>query len=298
LKELADLDVLGTLEGLTGNAGGLYRIGQQVFKLQADALEESIDGTTDRMTAAFEALRTAYGDTPVDNLLAMSPGQRAYFARSLRGDPHYAGDVDAQRRLDEAIRLADERNALEEEYIRQQEELARLEEQRSKLDFLKTQVDLLELVRENNLGTDILAGLALGLDASMTDILAAMTEATRRLIERANEELEIASPSAVFERIGERVMEGMAQGIGRAREAQERMRESLRRLTAVGVADVGALQSRLQAGLNQAIRVDARGINPAQTVNVYGGYNVALEGRATTDPLRQLYFEGLGYQRS
>ncbi|MBP6789523.1 MAG: hypothetical protein KA170_18185, partial [Candidatus Promineofilum sp.] len=113
----------------------------------------------------------------------------------------------------------------------------------------------------------------------------------------ANDELQIASPSAVFRRIGERVMEGLADGLAHTRDVQRRMGQALDGMIGLGMADNRALQGRLQAGLNQAIRVDARGINPVQTVNVYGGYNVALEGRPSTDPLREMYFAGLGYQR-
>ena len=277
-------------------ANTLYGIGNRVFGLQSDALANNLDRTTAQMVAAFDALRGQFGDIPINNLLEMSPSDRAYFLRSLRGAPAYA-NIDVRLRLDEAIRLADERNRLEEEYIRQQEELAALEEQRSRLDFLQTQVDLLELIRENKLSTNILDGLTLGLDANMTDILAAMTEAVRQLIERANSELQIASPSAVFRRIGERVMEGLAAGLAETAEVQRRMRDALGRVTSLGLADTRALQGRLQAGLNQAIRVDAQGINPVQQVTVYGGFNVAMEGRPSADPLRELYFAGLGYQR-
>jgi len=277
-------------------ANTLYGIGNRVFGLQSDALANNLDRTTAQMVAAFDALRGQFGDIPINNLLEMSPSDRAYFLRSLRGAPAYA-NIDVRLRLDEAIRLADERNRLEEEYIRQQEELAALEEQRSRLDFLQTQVDLLELIRENKLSTNILDGLTLGLDANMTDILSAMTEAVRQLIERANSELQIASPSAVFRRIGERVMEGLAAGLAETADVQRRMRDALGRVTSLGLADTRALQGRLQAGLNQAIRVDAQGINPVQQVTVYGGFNVAMEGRPSADPLRELYFAGLGYQR-
>ena len=296
---IAGLDATkDTLYGkLTDIASTLYGIGNKVFGLQADALERNIDATTDQMTAAFDSLRGTFGDNVVDNLLRMSESDRAYFVAFLKGSSAYQNNVEVQRNLDEAIRLANERNGLEAEYIRQQEELAALEEQRGRLDFLQTQVELLDLIRENNLSANILDGLTLGLDASMTDILAAMTEATRQLIERANDELQIASPSAVFRRIGERVMEGLADGLAHTRDVQRRMGAAMDGMVGLGMADTRALQGRLQAGLNQAIRVDARGINPTQSVNIYGGYNVALEGRPSTDPLRELYFAGLGYQR-
>jgi hypothetical protein len=83
----------------------------------------------------------------------------------------------------------------------------------------------------------------------MTDILAAMTEATRQLIERANDELEIASPSAVFQRIGEQVMAGLAEGLSDTRDVQSRrMRDALRRMSRSGAgrcpADARAFAGR------------------------------------------------------
>lgn len=286
-----------TLYGkLTEVANTLYGIGDKVFGLQSDALERNIDATTDKMTAAFDALRTTFGNTKIDNLLNMSPAERAYFAPFLRGSSAYQNDIDTRLRVDEALRQAGERNRLEQEYIRQQEELAALEEQRSRLDFLQTQVDLLKLIKENNLSTSILDGLKLGLDANMTDILAAMTEATRQLIERANTELGIASPSAVFRKIGEQVMEGLADGLGQTRALEKQMHATLNSVAGLGLADPRALQRRLQGGLTQAIRVEAQGLNPAQNVYIYGGFNPQLPpGGRAEDPLRSLFWQAAGY---
>jgi len=295
---IAGLDAAkDTLYGkLTDIANTLYGIGNRVFGLQSDTLATNIDETTAQMVAAMNALRGAYGDIREDNLLEMTPDERAYFLQTLRGDQHYTNDIDARLRLDEAIRLAHERNELEREYVRQQEELAALEEQRSRLDFLQTQVDLLDLIRENNLGADILDGLTLGLDASMTDILAAMTEATRQLIERANDELEIASPSAVFQRIGEQVMEGLAEGLSYTRDVQSRVRDALGRISNVGLADARQLESRLRAGLNQTLRLDAGGLAPSQTLYNYGGLHISVADGTTADQVRQMFFNGLLYQ--
>jgi hypothetical protein len=296
LNELLAFERFGIVAALGEAAEGLLSIGDSVFGLQSNTLATNIDETTAQMVAAMNALRGAYGDIRVDNLLEMTPDERAYFLQTLRGDQHYTNDIDARLRLDEAIRLAHERNELEREYVRQQEELAALEEQRSRLDFLQTQVDLLNLIRENNLGADILDGLTLGLDASMTDILAAMTEATRQLIERANDELEIASPSAVFQRIGEQVMEGLAEGLSYTRDVQSRVRDALGRMTNVGLADARQLESRLRAGLNQTLRLDAGGLAPAQTLYNYGGLHISVADGTTADQVRQMFFNGLLYQ--
>lgn len=285
-----------TLYGkLADIANTLYGIGSGVFGIQADALEEQVNDSTDRLTAALDGLRGAFGDTPIDNLLGMDPATRAFFIRTLRSQSA-AGNMIVSQQLEEAIRLADERNALEDEYIRQQEELARLEEQRTRLNFLQQQVELLDLIRENGLSTGILDGLTLGLDANMTDVIAAMTEAMRELVERASSELGIASPSTVFAEIGRQVMNGLARGLGQTAEIERRLREGMGRLRDVGVADARALEARLQTGLNRTLQVSIPGLNPTQQVTIYGGYNVAVDGQATADPLRALYFQSLGYQ--
>ena len=129
-------------------------------------------------------------------------------------------------------------------------------------------MELLDLIRENNLSTGILDGLKLGLDANMTDVIAAMTEAMRELVERASDELGIASPSTVFTDIGRQVMAGLARGLGQTAEIERRMREATGRLTSLGVADARALESRLRSVAAQPLRLDTSGLNPAQTVYI------------------------------
>lgn len=281
-----------TLYGkLADIANTLYGIGSGVFGIQADALEEQVNDSTDRLTAALNGLRSAFGDTPIDNLLDMDPETRAYFLRTLRG-ASAAGNMLVRQQLEEAIRLADERNALEDEYIRQQQELARLEEQRTRLDFLQQQVELLDLIRENNLSTDILDGLTLGLDANMGDVIAAMTEAMRQLVERASDELGIASPSAVFRAIGENVMNGLAQGLARTREVERRLREGMQRMRGLGVADARGLEAQMQAAVSRQLQVSVSGINPAQNIYIYGGLNASLAAQQSPeDMLRALYWQ-------
>lgn len=275
-------------------ASKLSSIGQDAFGRQTDALEARLGDSTDRLTEALNGLRGAFGNTAIDNLLDMNPKDRAYYLRTLRGESA-AGNMLVREQLEAAVRLADERNGLEQEYIRQQQELAALERQRSQLDFLKQQADLLDLIRENGLSANILEGLTLGLDANMSDVIAAMTEAVRQLIERANDELQIASPSGVFRQMGTRVMDGLAEGLGKTREVEARMRAALGRLQMLGAADVSRLQQRLQSELGQSIRVDARGLGLNQNVVVYGGVHVPPGSGKPADPLRELYFANLAY---
>lgn len=335
---------------LTDIAGKLASIGAEVFDLSMaplndaiDEAEESLDGLGDSFDTALGALSPFASDAMIENLSGMTAAQQAELLRGLRFRPTFANDPEALRRLEEAIRLADERVTqeqelarLEEERVRRQEELARLEEQRARLAFLQTQVDLLNLIRDNDLDASILDGLELGLDANMEDIIAAMTEAVRQLVERTNEELDIASPSGVFEEIGANVMEGFAEGLRETDAVEAGVREAMRDVATVGALegaraaaavgdsmekglayagsasdrlrevvsglglvrppDARGLEERLRDAARQVIQVEARGLNPAQNVVIYGGFNVETKGRPSADPLRALFYEGLQYQ--
>lgn len=92
--------------------------------------------------------------------------------------------------------------------------LLELEKQRSDLAFLEQQLDLINLIEENQLDAEsILGGLELGLDADVGGLLDATIAATQAMIDAANDELQIASPSKVFRRIGEQTMAGLTEGV-------------------------------------------------------------------------------------
>lgn len=115
----------------------------------------------------------------------------------------------------EALNVAQMERAQIEERIRvENEKLLALQEKQSQLGFLQSQLDLLKLVREEGLDpANILGGLQLGLEADEGGLLEAMTRATQSLIDRANEELQIGSPSKVFMRIGQQVSQGLLAGL-------------------------------------------------------------------------------------
>ena len=116
--------------------------------------------------------------------------------------------------LGEYLAAQAERNALEQEYLEQQERILALQEQQQKLDFLKQQFDLIKALTEAGLDpADILDGITLGLDASVPDLIEAMTVALQALVQAANDELEIGSPSKVFATIGGQMMAGINTGI-------------------------------------------------------------------------------------
>jgi hypothetical protein len=97
---------------------------------------------------------------------------------------------------------------------REQERLLRLQKAQQNLRFLQQQLDLLETIKEHGLDArEILGGLRLGIGADTGLLLDAMAGAMEALVDKAEEELGIGSPSRVFEQIGERIMGGLAMGI-------------------------------------------------------------------------------------
>lgn len=117
-------------------------------------------------------------------------------------------------KLREQVLTEAERNRLSEEYRKGQEKLLQLQREQSKLDFLKEQLDLIKLVKDNELDASwVFQGLTLGINASISDLLAATTRAVQAMIAQVQGDLRIASPSKVFVGIGRQVMMGLAKGI-------------------------------------------------------------------------------------
>lgn len=103
------------------------------------------------------------------------------------------------------------------EQLAAQKEIAQLQKNQSDLAFLQQQLDLMEQARAAGLNmADIFGGLEFGLNASLPDLIAATNAVVQAMIDQVNADLQIASPSKVMARIGQRVMEGLAEGISGA----------------------------------------------------------------------------------
>src|SRR5690606_286171 len=97
-------------------------------------------------------------------------------------------------KLQEQVLTEAERNRLSEEYRKGQEKLLQLQREQSKLDFLKEQLDLIKLVKDNELDASwVFQGLTLGINASISDLLAATTRAVQAMIAQVQGDLRIAS---------------------------------------------------------------------------------------------------------
>jgi hypothetical protein len=113
-----------------------------------------------------------------------------------------------------ALELEQERTKAAEELAEAQEKILMLQKAQMQLQFLEYQIKLLDLIKEHGLdASDLLGGLELGIDADAGAVIEAMTKAIQALIQQAEDELGIASPSKVAMGWGKDIMAGLRMGI-------------------------------------------------------------------------------------
>lgn len=116
--------------------------------------------------------------------------------------------------INDYIQAQQERLRLEEEFAAEQERVLALQQQQQQLEFLQQQFDLIQAITDAGLDpAEILDGITLGLDASLPDLIEAMTVAMQALVTAANEELQIQSPSKVFMGISKQIIGGLTGGL-------------------------------------------------------------------------------------
>lgn len=108
----------------------------------------------------------------------------------------------------------EERFLLAQQYRREQEKILRIQEAQSQLDFLQQQMDLVELVADNGLdAASIFQGLEFGVNASIEDLIAAVTRAVEAMVGQVQAELDMHSPSRVMQRLGMLAMGSFTSGL-------------------------------------------------------------------------------------
>lgn len=126
--------------------------------------------------------------------------------------------------MQEQLRILEEQGTQLEQIARLKQAIAAAEErisafqrQQQDLQFLQAQLEFVKMIKENGLNArQILGGLKLGLQADLPALLEAMTAAMQQLIGAAERELQIASPSRVFQQIGQNIMSALSTGVLRA----------------------------------------------------------------------------------
>lgn len=107
-------------------------------------------------------------------------------------------------------------NKLLAEQVRREEEIARQKEAQQKLDFLMQQINLIKLISDRGLNpANILGGITLGLNAGVTDLLAATNRVVEAMVNQINTDLQMGSPSQLMIKIFKQVMAGAAIGMER-----------------------------------------------------------------------------------
>jgi TP901 family phage tail tape measure protein len=224
-------DIQSAMEGMMDFAGTFSSLGStaaSMFKKRTlDPLQDELDQAT--------AFRDRWADGLVAELglkdiveLRGTIGQQMSRARQ-------AGDTQLLHQLEAFVRLDNERRQLAEEYAEQQERILKLQEAQQDLQFLEQQMKLLDLIAEHGLDASILEGLQLGIDADAGAVVDAMAQAIQAIIDQAEGQLGIASPSRIFTRIGEFVNEGLAQGLSMLRPVESAMSQLDRAMTGMGM---------------------------------------------------------------
>jgi len=217
-KQIAEALYLGDLGGATNGLTGpaaIYKskvLDPILAQLKASVLNEA---ERVRLLAKYnEEARKAQAIQAQQNLVDKLAAQLGGSMPAL-GQRYQTQVLDPiLEKLREQVLTEAERNRLSEEYRQGQEKLLALQREQSKLDFLKEQLDLLKLVKDNELDANwVFQGLTLGINTSISDLLAATTRAVQAMIGQVQSDLQIASPSKVFVGIGKQVMAGLAKGI-------------------------------------------------------------------------------------
>lgn len=265
--------------------GGLGGIAAGMLNKDVRALKDATKDIDAQMLEIYKSLggkgRPGGGQELYDAIIELRKRRSFPDLAPDYGPPH---SDPRTRAFESLIPLMEARRELTEEQVRLEEKLLRMEEQQTRLRFLEQQVALLELITKHGLmGKDILDGMKFGADASAEEVLEAMTRAMEEVIKQAEERLGIQSPSAVFHKIGQQTMMGMAGGIQEM--AALPVRESA--IASRAVASAPAMMS----GGN---------IDNSRTITIQAGRNTinnAMEGAMFEERVRRAVTNGIrGYR--
>ena len=228
----------GIAQGIEESATGIYAVLESTLK-QASTVGGIMGG--------FETVFKDRILTPIENQVKALKGQLTGNADSLKGmlgelglgdslnDPMLFERLKAiatgatgagfneMTQAQNALALLEQRQDLirqeqrmQEQLISQQQRLMLLEQQRADIAFLQQQFELLKLIRDNNLGADLLQGVELGLGADPGALMRAMSEALQMLLGQTASTLQGATPAPASRSLADGFFNRAATGASNA----------------------------------------------------------------------------------
>jgi phage-related protein len=198
----------GMAQGITDNANLI----EAALSVIADAIEQSGIGL-ETLAGGFGAFGSAIsGRFKVETVMPLQDLVKSLDAQiaEMRAKWPWIDVSNNQVLLD----LMNQRVAAGEKLADAEALVYKYEKAQSDLRFLQSQMDFLKFLSENNLDPQqILGGMTLGINASIDDLLKAMTAAMEAMVNAANDTLQTASPSRVFKKMFQNVILGAVQGI-------------------------------------------------------------------------------------
>lgn len=250
--------VMGNVSGLAGSLGGQFdrrvltplQNGVAASEAALASWDETMNGIAAQLGYGEGFLRTPAAVLELQrrmNYEFASPGERA------------AAQV--------LLSMMAERNRMNLQHLELQRQLEQEEARRAALqraqnenDFLQEQLKLIQLIRDNGLGADLLAGLRLGLGADAGQLMDVMREALQRMIAVAEAELGIASPSKVARKLMGQWNLGLIAGMDDNRKVLTAARDLM---------DLVAVPGRDTAGSFMA--------DGGRTAHLYGGQHIYIQ---------------------
>lgn len=236
-------ELFSTGGGLSGIAGGFAsELQNSVFPQLEAAIQDQESLFAGLKNKFVDSFGKSLGIASVEDLNQQRLVS-AYFAAVHSGNKQMENDIQAiwvaQAQLTQATT----------EYEEAQADVLALQKAQSDLAFLEQQQKLLDLISEHGLNAkNILGGLELGLGADTQGLVQAMTRAIQAIVDQANEQLDINSPSGVFEEIGQFAMRGLAAGLGDVTPIQRSVADLVNELTLpFGAIDAAPITSTATA---------------------------------------------------
>ncbi len=214
-QAIASLPVNERLSSELGNQ--LANLKSQVIKIQKRT-EDSIKQINKPLTQAIDA------GASVKNL-GLQFSEKIKSARKLSTlDP-----IESQKLANEVLTGAKEARKAIDDLMKSlgsnasQELKAIAKSARTRITVASSSAE--SLVQSQEVGSNIGQGLSEGMSQSINQVKVAAEELAKSAIEQAKDTLDIQSPSRVFQRIGEFVVEGFSQGIQKGQQGLDWARE-------------------------------------------------------------------------